>query len=383
MQKRDFWFVFKSYLLWRILITVVAILAIKYVPLSGINFFGGKYINYITNPLFWTWANFDGEHYLSIAMFGYKDLQLAFFPGYPYVINLLSKLIGTNTASYLISGVLVSNLLFLGSLILLWKVVRLDYSKETAKVATILLLVFPTSFYFGSVYTESMFLFVSLLVYYFYRTNKYLLAGLFGIILTLTRLYGIFVIFMIFIDVLVRKTNIAKIIKDKIYLVGVSAIGLISYMWYCFVSKGDALAFYSLQTNVGEHRSLSLILLPQVFYRYIVKIIPNLTWSYPPVVFTTFLELGSALLFLIIILYSFKKVRWDYWVYMLLGYIVPTLTGSFSSLPRYVLVLFPAFIFLASRLENKNRYLRLGIYAGMAIIAVVAQMLFVRGYFVS
>lgn len=383
MQKREFLFILKSFFIWRILITIVAILSILYVPLSGVNFFGGKYINYIINPLFWGWANFDGEHYLSIAMFGYKDLQLAFFPIYPMMMNFITRLIGPDTSSYLWSGIILSNTLFLGSLILFWRIIKLDFSEKNAKIGVILLLVFPTSFYFGAVYTESLFLFLSLLTYYLYRKNKYLLVGLVGILLTMTRLYGSFIIVMIFVDVLARKTDIFQIFKQKIYLVGLSALGLLSYMSYCWYAKGDALAFYSLQTNVGEHRSDHLISLPQVFYRYFVKIIPNLTWSYPPIVFTTLLELGVALLFLAIIIFSFKKIRWDYWIYILLGYLIPTLTGSFSSLPRYVIVLFPAFIYLAVRLEKTNLYLRLGIYLVMVIIGLIAEMMFFRGYFVS
>lgn len=383
MQKRDFGFVFKSFLIWRLVSIFIAIFSIKFIALSGINFFGGKYINYITNPLFWGWANFDGEHYLSIAMYGYKDLQLAFFPMYPLFMNFVAKIVGTNTASYLWSGLLISNLFFLGSLILLWKVIRLDYSEKVAKIAIILILIFPTSFYFGAVYTESLFLFLSLSTYYLYRKDKYLFSGLIGIIMTLTRLYGIFVIVMIGIDVLVSESNLYNIFKKRIYLIGISIFGLLSYMWFCFISKGDALAFYTLQTNVGEHRSLNLILLPQVFYRYVVKIIPNLTWNYPPVVFTTLLEFLVACLFLFALIVGFKKMRWDYWTYILLGYLVPTLTGSFSSLPRYVVVLFPAFIFTAMKLERVNSHLRLGIYIVMAIIALIAEMLFFRGYFVS
>lgn len=383
MNKNGLIFILKSFFVWRIGTILVAIFAIKYIPLSGINFFGGKYINYITNPLFWGWANFDGEHYLSIAMFGYKDLQLAFFPMYPFFMNIVSKFIGSNTASYVWSGLIISNLFLLGSLHLLYKLAKLDFSEKVAKLSVILLLLFPTSFFLGSVYSESLFLFLSLSTYYLYRMDKFLFAGLVGILMTLTRLYGIFVIVMIIVDLFKNKSNLLEAVKNKVYLVGISVFGLLSYMWYCYVSKGDLLAFYSLQTNVGEHRSLNLILLPQVFFRYIAKIIPNLTWSYPPIVFTTLLEFGISLLFLLVILFSYRKIRWDYWVYILLGYIIPTLTGSFSSLPRYVIVLFPAFIFMAIKFEKLNLYLRLGIYLCLVIIALVAETLFFRGYFVS
>jgi hypothetical protein len=86
---------------------------------------------------------------------------------------------------------------------------------------------------------------------------------------------------------------------------------------------------------------------------------------------------------LLIITFSFKRIRWDYWVYIAVCYLVPTLTGSFSSLPRYVLVIFPAFIVSSKFLENKNKYLKLGILVTLAIISVITESLFVRGYFVS
>lgn len=381
MKKRDFWFIAKSFLAWRIAITLIAILAIRYLPLFSQNFFGGKYINYITNPLFYGWANFDGEHYLSIAIYGYKDLQQAFFPAYPYLVRLLSQ--STDLVLNIWSGLIISNTLFLGSLFMFWKIVRLDYSTKIAKLAIISLLVFPTSFYFGAVYTESLFLFSSLLTYYLYRKNKYLLSGLVGILMTLTRVYGIFVLFVILIDVLKNKPSIIEIVKQKIYWLGLSILGPLTYMCFCWKNYNDPFAFYNLQTLVGEQRSKYLILLPQVFYRYIVKIIPNLDWSNFPIVFTTILELSIAILLLIILILSFRKIRWDYWIYIVLGYVLPSLTGSFSSLPRYVAVLFPVFVILSLYFEKMNKYLRLGIYVVMAIIAVIAQSLFFRGYFVS
>ncbi|MDP3917978.1 MAG: hypothetical protein Q8Q30_02280 [Candidatus Woesebacteria bacterium] len=383
MQKRDFWFILKSFVIWRIAITLVAVLAIRYIPVFSQNFFGGKYINYITNPLFWGWANFDGEHYLSIAIYGYKDLQQAFFPAYPFLMNIFSNFFGSGLESYLWSGAVLSNVLLLGSLILLWKTVTLDYSTKIAKLAIISLLVFPTSFYFGAVYTESLFLFSSLLTYYLYRRNKYLFSGLVGILMTLTRVYGIFVLFVILIDVLKNKPSIIEIVKQKIYWLGLSILGPLTYMWFCWKNYNDPFAFYNLQTLVGEQRSNYLILLPQVFYRYIAKIIPNLDWSNFPIVFTTILELSIAILLLIILILSFRKIRWDYWIYIVLGYILPSLTGSFSSLPRYVVVLFPVFVILSLYFEKMNKYLRLGIYLSLAIIAVIAQALFFRGYFVS
>lgn len=345
MQKSSAFFIFKSFLIWRIAITLIAIFAIYFVPRFSDNFFGGRLLNYEANPLLWGWANFDGEHYLSIAINGYKDLQQAYFPFYPLLIRLFGGSIW--------SGILISNFAFLISLFGLYKLIRLDFSEKTAKLAIILLLIFPTSFFFATVYTESLFLALVVWAFYFFRKQKYFSGLVLGTLSSLTR------------------------------AIGIIPIGLFSYMTYSKYRWGDYLAFFHNQTYFGEHRSSQIILLPQVFYRYIVKIIPNLNWNYFPIVFTTLLEAIVAITFLIIIIYSFKRIRLEYWLFLSLGYLIPTLSGSFSSLPRYVVVLFPAFIYIATRFKDTKKSFLIGGLLIISLIAIAAEMMFIRGYFVS
>ena len=343
-RKRDIYFILKSFLVWRILIFIPILLAPYFFELQK-NFLGGGLEHYLTNPFIWSWANFDGEHYLSIAKIGYANGEQAFFPFYP----LLIKFFGGSV----FSGIFISNLSFLVALFGLYKLIKLDYDDILAKISIILVLVFPTSFYFGAVYTESLFLCLVIWTFYLFRKRKFTLGLILGSLSSLTR------------------------------VIGLVPLGVLTYIGYSKYKWNDYLAFFHAAKNFGEQRSDHLILLPQVFYRYIVKIIPNLTWSYFPVVFTTMLEISVATIFLYLIVISFKKLRIEYWLFLLLGYLVPTFSGSFSSLPRYVVVLFPAFIFFAMYLKRINKYLRLGIYLILAIIAIVAQVLFVRGYFVS
>ncbi|WKZ25999.1 MAG: hypothetical protein QY322_01670 [bacterium] len=379
MKRFDFLFVLKSFIVWRVLVTLVAMFSVYYVPLFGENFFGGKLVNYLQNPLFWGWANFDGEHFTSIALYGYKSLQQFYFPFYPFLIDLIGSLFGRELYIYVWSGILISNLsLFLG-LIGLYKLVSLDYSERIAKLSIILMLVFPTSFYFAAVYTESLFLCLAVWSFYLFRKNKVLFASLLGMLASGTRAVGITLLPVFLINVFLDRKLINKRLLSLLFI----PLGLLAYMYYIFLYWGGSIKLYQAYTLFGEQRSDSIILLPQVFYRYVAKIIPNLSWSYPPVVFTVLLEFGIALLFLIVILYSFRKIRWDYWLFSVFGYLIPTVSGSFSSLPRYALLLFPMFIFASILLEKSNKYLRLGIYVFLAIMGTLAEILFFRGYFVS
>jgi hypothetical protein len=101
------------------------------------------------------------------------------------------------------------------------------------------------------------------------------------------------------------------------------------------------------------------------------------------VVYTTWLEFVVALLFLGLSIVSFLKTRLSYAFYLSAGYLIPTLSGSFSSLPRYVLVLFPAFIILASYLSKLPRILQMVIF-GLSFISLgIACAMFSVGFWVS
>ena len=74
--------------------------------------------------------------------------------------------------------------------------------------------------------------------------------------------------------------------------------------------------------------------------------------------------------------------RLSYAVFAILSFITPTLTGTFSSMPRYVLVMFPAFIVLGRWLE-KHRRLRWAWWGSSVILLVIDLSLFLTGRWVA
>ena len=178
----------------------------------------------------------------------------------------------------------------------------------------------------------------------------------------------------------------------KIFGVFLIPIGLFFYMYYLKSTTGDPLEFLHSVGIYGEQRSTQIILLPQVFYRYIFKILPNINYDYFPVVFTTWLEFLTAVLFgglgLLGILGGLKRlrkirIRLSYLIFLVLGYIIPTLSGSFSSMPRYVLILFPGFILMAVYLNELKSSYRYFFFCVLFILLGIATALFVRGYWIA
>lgn len=390
MKRNTFAQLLGFFISWRLLLFTFLGVSV-YLTLQK-NFLGGGLGNYLKAPYFWAWANFDGEHYLSIAQRGYGQGEQAFFPLYPLLIKGFLVVLGKSIEVYALTGLLISNLSFFIALIGLFRLIRLDYPEKVARACFLLLLFFPVSFYFGSVYTESLFLALVVWSFYFARRGRWLSAVFLAAISTATRFIGIlllpaFLVEMIgwqkLKDILVRRPLKGNPLKPTWLIVLVIPLGLVFYMYYLKQSTGDPLALIHTLSGFGEQRSITPIILPQVFYRYFFRILPNLTYSYFPVVFTTFLELATAILFTVLSVGAFFKMRLSYALYLAGGFIIPTLSGSFSSLPRYVIVLFPGFLLMAIYFLKLNRTLKLIFLSVSFVLLGLATALFVRGYWIA
>jgi len=345
------------------------------------NFLGGGFSQYLENPQFWWHANFDGEHYLAIAREGYRPLRHFFFPVYPLLIRYFSFW-ATNLAGFLTGAIFISHTSFFLAILGLQKLLKLD-GHNFYKVVLILL-IFPTSFYFAAAYTESLFLMLAVWSFYFARRSKFLFASLLAAVAGATRVIGVVLIVSIAVEWYVQQKpsfNFKRALNISMYLF-VMALGLFVYLWYLYDQTGDPLVFIHKVGIYGGQRSSSFVMLPQVFYRYLFKIIPALNF-YWPVIFTTYLELFMAVLFLILVVVGYFKLRFSYWIYLFGGFLIPTLSGSFSSLPRYVLVLFPGFMLIAQiakKLPKIVNYILAGVSLGCLILATA---MFSRGFWIS
>lgn len=332
------------------------------------------------NPeILWNRANFDGVHYLSISRNGYGTYQQAFFPLYPFLIKKITPIFGGKD---LLAAFLFSNFCFLLALTFFFKLVCLDYPKEVAKNSLLFLIFFPTSFFFGSVYTESLFLLLILSSFYFARKGNFLISGLLGAFASATRIVGIFLFLALFFEWFEqnktkKSSRIAKI-SNLIFLFFVP-VGLLWYMYFLKVHYHDPLAFFHVQPFFGAQRSGDkIILLYQVFWRYLKMIF---TTKKDILYFTVWQELFTAISFIFLLIISYKnKIRLSYLVFSVCAFLSPTITGTFSSLPRYVLILFPCFILLGT---IKNKLLRNLLLLFFGVLFLFNASLFFRGFWVA
>ncbi len=356
------------FLSWRIFITL-AMIGGLILPVK-LGFLGGGDKNYFQSPLTWSFANFDGVHYLSIAAIGYQQFQQAFFPFYPLLIKILSLITEWN---YINSALLISHIAFIAALYCIYKLLELDYGKKTYLIVALFLL-FPASFYFGSVYTESLFLFFSCASFLAARKEKWLLAGIFGALASATKLVGIFLLPALIIEYYFRRRYDAK----WIWLLLIP-IGLFVYMFWLNLNYHDPFYFYHAHSAFSAGRSTgSLVLLPQVYFRY-AKILFTTPINYQYFIAAAEFFISSATLLLLI--KGFNLIRRSYLIYSLLLFIVPTFSGTFLSMPRLAAVNFPLFIILFLLLKSRRQLLTLYAFFGIGLLLFCA--LFTRGYWIA
>ncbi len=381
-SKNNFVRILSLFLIWRVGLFLVLALALEFLPLAYVDrFLGGGIKNYTLHPEILSWANFDGEHYLAIAINGYKGLEQAFFPVYPILTSFSAKpFFGSIEFSLyptVISGLVISNISFLIALYFLWKLVKIDFSEKVAWWTLMILILFPTSFYFGALYSESTFLLLAVTSFYAARRGNWWMASLIGIVASGTRVFGVLLFPALILEAWQQRESL-----KKYFPVVFIPFGLLSYMYYQWKLVGDPLAFYRLQKVVGEQHQSGLTLLPQVYYRY-GKMLATVTKN-DPIYQTIILEFITGILFFLLPIYGyFKKVRWSYLFFALAGFLTPTIQGSLSSVPRYIIVFFPSFIVLAIIISKWPKWGKFLYCLISGLLLILETALFLRGYWVA
>jgi hypothetical protein len=142
-------------------------------------------------------VRWDAGHYLGLAAHGYDAAgQTVFFPLYPALIRVVGAALGSDVAA----GMALSAGAFVIALVLLHRLTELELGRRAAD-ATVLLVAFaPLSFFFTAVYTESLFLALSLGAIYAARRERWAWAAALAALATLTRNEGLLLIIPIAIQ---------------------------------------------------------------------------------------------------------------------------------------------------------------------------------------
>lgn len=140
------------------------------------------------------WMRGDSCHYFHLAEEGYsgyiengEHLFLVFFPLYVWLVRGVNLLLG-NT---FVSGLTVSFLCYSAACVFVYRLAREELNRRAAQRAVVFLSVFPFSFFFGGMMTESVFLLTTSASLLYIRRHRWWAAGIWGALAAMTRMHGV------------------------------------------------------------------------------------------------------------------------------------------------------------------------------------------------
>ena len=326
-------------------------------PLGGLG-------DLVLSPL----ARWDARWFLEIADTGYADAgaRAAFFPAYPGLVRLAGVPLGGGRGGRLVASYLVSLAALLAALALLHRLVVLELGRRIAPATLLLISVFPAALYFGAPYSESLFLLASVGAFLAARTGRWALAGAALMLAASTRSVGVLLVLPLAVLWLEQPGRRAR---DAAWLL-LAPAGLGAYALYLGLDHGDALAFLDAQEVWRRDFVGPLIGAWDGFAAAVDGARQLLSGSRSPVYFEQaggdpFRVAGMNLMlfaFLVFALVGCVGVlrrlppAYGLWtaVALLLPLSYPVPAQPLMSLPRFLAVLFPLFMWLALVCEDRR-----------------------------
>jgi len=303
---------------------------------------------------FWdTFARFDSGWYLTIAKDGYQYVEaqqnsLAFFPLYPMLMRAGGWVLGGDKHHFFLSGLTISWISAAWAMVLLYRLALLHLDEGGAVRSALYAAVFPFAFFYGRVYTEGLFLLLTVAAIYSFRTNRWWIGGLCGALAAATRVNGV----LLFAPLLIlgwQQTRGNPAQRGRMLAAALLVpASLCLYSLYVYWLAGSPLEWVESIERWDYHPAderpwIVLIDLARQLVRRPYEFIA----TEPNGVYDT-LNGVTAWAFVAAIPFVWWRLGAAYGVLMLLNLWLPLSTGQFEGLGRYCAVLFPFFIWLAS-----------------------------------
>lgn len=323
--------------------------------------------NIFLNPF----AQYDATAYLDIAQNGYRNdfgeyvtSNYHWYPLFPFLIRSFSFV------GYPLAAFLISNIASFFAVYVLWLLVKEEVGKAKARKTIIYTLLFPTAFYFTMMYTESLFLLFSVSIFYFAKKNNWLLVGVFGFLIALTRMQGV-LLFLPTLYIYFRSIGfkIGRIKYNSLFFLGLP-LGVLTFMLYEYLITGDALIQF--RSAVGFGKSLSFpwdSILFSIRALFVDATLINLSYHIYTLVVTA--------AFIALLYFCYKRLKPEYTIYFALNVLVILVSSSLFGFTRYMLIAFPAFMVLSTFESKRMKYLILIAYVLFVLLMVGSIVLHV------
>jgi hypothetical protein len=304
--------------------------------------------------LFWdAFARYDSGWYQQIAASGYEYRgsgrnNVAFFPAYPLMMRAIGGVLGGRQQDYYLAGILISWVSFAAAMALLYRLARLDLPDAAALRAVAYCSVFPAAFFFGMVYSESVYLLAVVATAYALRTQQFLLAAAAGAILTATRVTAVMAVPGLALVAWHAAGGVVSQRRKAMAAIAACFIGVTAFSLFNWSISGSPLTWYESITFWGYHPGARFpfaalwSLIDAVATRPYAFLTTERMAPYDVV------NAGAAIVALSLVPLIWRRFNAGYALIVVAALILPLSSGQFEGLARYVSVQFPVALVLAS-----------------------------------
>jgi Mannosyltransferase (PIG-V) len=313
-------------------------------------------------------ARWDSFWYADIVKEGYEGRNdgaqhnVVFYPLYPMIVGAVA---GVFRCDPLMAGSGVSLAALLAAIVVLGLLAREEGFDAGATARA--LLWFPTAFFFAAVYTESLFLLVTVASLLAARRGRYGVAALFGLLAGLCRPTGFLLAIPLAWPLLEKRPVRIDRQSLAILFAAISPLlGLGSFLLFVRLRLGDAMLPFEIQNSGWLH---------------------HFSWPWRPIIRGWFwaprlqFQVAATLAFFGLAALLWKRHR-AYALYIAGTLLMACMSGTVMSVPRFDLALFPAFFILGEALRKSR--LAEAVYATAGILGLAyCTCRFVAGLWVA
>lgn len=328
------------------------------------------------------WNVLDTRWYVGIATHGYHwsvdgKPAVAFYPLYPLLIHLGQALHIPGVAA----GLLVANLAYLGALFYVRAWVAESWDQRVASRTVWIVTFLPTGFFFFAPYSESLALLCAAGAFYHARHVQVLRAGLWAAAAILTRPTGLILLPSILLYLALGRRGERPPGDRRLLslLAGIPAVlSVATYLWYLHTQNIPLTALAAAQRS--WHRSLTV---PWTGFTTSIGWLVGHPTGNPGWITENLLQLGVTILFLAVTVAAWRELDASeraycaaFWSIVLItpewrdGYFAP-----FSSMDRFVLLLFPLFAWTAAHMRVRRMRSVVGASAAFMVAAASVHLL--------
>jgi hypothetical protein len=326
------------------------------------------------HPFWDAFARFDSGWYHGIASQGYQYRgvgrnNLAFFPVYPLLMRGGGLLLGGRQQDYYFAGIVISWLAFAGAMTLLYRLACLDLPRPAALRAVTYAAIFPFAYFFGMVYSESLYLLALVATVYALRTRRWIAAAGAGAVMTAVRVTGVMAAPGLTVIAwssakLETRARLAALGAVAGCLIGIGAFSLFNasispspFTWY------DSITYWNYHPGGNPFGSvfglLGALLTRPVQFLTRERMAPYDT-----------LNASAALLAVLLVPLIWKRFNAGYALLVLAAMLLPLSSGQFEGLGRYAAVQFPVTLALASVTRRSIHVMVLSVFAVLYVICL-------------